>query len=117
DIPHTCLGCQTEHPCSEVPVRQAVARHVKGAERRQSNFSRPWNDVGRLSLAYMVEDETELHASWRDAGTPTRAAAADEAVKLIGAGVLQPQSKITYDRIGLTPREQKYLERENRRLA
>ena len=116
-IPTSYLGFHTENPSSADAIRQAEARHVKRAERRQSNFSRPWNDVGRLSLAYMGEDESELHASWRDAGTPTRAAAADEAVKLIGAGVLQPQSKITYDRIGLTPREQKYLERENRRLA
>lgn len=58
-----------------------------------------------------------MGVKWRDASTPTRAAAADEATKLIAAQVLQPDSSVTYDRIGLSQQEQDQLERERQRSS
>jgi hypothetical protein len=92
---------------------------VKRAERRQASFGRAWLEVGRLSLLVRdgaVPDEfADLSARWRDPSTPTRAAAADEATKLIASGVLPPDSSVTYDRVGLTPHEQRVVQADKRR--
>jgi hypothetical protein len=95
---------------------------VKRAERRQSAFGRAWHEVGRLAL--LVRDggipadyDSVVSERWRDAATPTRAAASDEAVKLIGAGVLPPDSTVTYDRVGLSPADQKKVDVDKRRAA
>jgi hypothetical protein len=92
------------------------ARLVKRAERRQRQFGRTWTEVAKLAL--LVRDgevppqASEIRPIWRDASTPTRAAAADEAVKLIAAGVFLPNSEITYNRIGLSESDKQVLRRE-----
>lgn len=47
---------------------------------------------------------------WRDPATPTKAAMADAAVKLVGAGVAPPRSSVVYDMLGMSPTDQKRLE-------
>src|SRR5699024_7364686 len=42
---------------------------------------------------------------WRDAATPTKAATADEVVKLIQVGVLTADGDATYRRLGMTDQE------------
>ena len=119
-IPASYLGFVTENPSSADAIRQAEARLVKRAERRQKMFGRAWSEVARLAV--MVRDgrtdvQVNARPKWRDAATPTRAAAADEAVKLIGAGVLTPDSAVTYDRIGLSQLDQQILATEKRRAG
>lgn len=117
-IPASYLGFQTDNPASADAIRQMEARLVKRAERRQGQFGRTWSEVAKLAL--LVRDgEIPAEAStirpiWRDAATPTRAAAADEAVKLIAAGVLLPDSEITYNRIGLSDSDKEVLKAEKR---
>lgn len=116
------LGFSTENPPSADSIRAAESRLVKRAERRQGTFGRAWLEVGRLALQVRdgaVPDDyaTRITSKWRDASTPTRAAAADEATKLIGAGVLPPDSSVTYDRVGLSPAEQRQVESDKRRTA
>ena len=118
-IPSSYLGFLTANPSSADAIRAGEARLVKRAERRQTIFSRAWLEVARLAL--MVRDGrepagfSEVRCRWADAATPTRAAAADEAVKLIGAGILPPDSRVTYDRIGLTDGEVATLATDRRR--
>jgi hypothetical protein len=95
---------------------------VKRAERRQASFGRSWLEVGRLAL--LVRDgqvpddyDTSVSTKWRDAATPTRAASADEATKLIASGVLPPDSTVTYDRVGLSPAEQRQVAADKRRAG
>lgn len=115
-IPASYLGFQTDNPSSADAIRQMEARLVKRAERRQRQFGRTWSEVAKLAL--LVRDGSipaeamDLRPIWRDASTPTRAAAADEAVKLIQAGVLTPDSDITYNRIGLTESDKQVLKAE-----
>ena len=115
-IPASYLGFQTDNPASADAIRQMEARLVKRAERRQKQFGRTWSEVAKLSL--LVRDgeipagANNIRPIWRDASTPTRAAAADEAVKLIAAGVLLPNSEVTYNRIGLTDSDKQVLEQE-----
>lgn len=105
-IPASYLGFQTDNPSSADAIRQMEARLVKRAERRQKQFGRTWSEVAKLALLVrdgeIPAEANNIRPIWRDASTPTRAAAADEAVKLIAAGVLVPDSKIVYSRIGLS---------------
>lgn len=123
-IPPAYLGFQTDNPASADAIRAGEARLVKRAERRQVSFSRAWLEVGRLALLVrdgVIPEEFDMSVStrWRDAATPTRAAAADEAIKLTSGDrpILPPDSVVTYDRIGLTPAEQRQVEADKRRAA
>jgi hypothetical protein len=112
-IPASYLGFQTDNPASADAIRQMEARLVKRAERRQRQFGRTWTEVARLALLVrdgeLPSDIMNLRPIWRDPSTPTRAAAADEAVKLIQTGVLLPDSEITYNRIGLSESDKQVL--------
>lgn len=120
-IPPSYLGFQTDNPASADAIQRSEARLVKRAERRQTSLGRRWNEVGALAL--LVRDGevpdgfSSVSSKWRDASTPTRSAAADEATKLVGSGILPPDSEVTYDRIGLTPAEQRQLEVDRRRSS
>ena len=123
-IPAAYLGFTTDNPASADAIRAGEARLVKRAERRQTVFGRSWTEVGRLAL--LVRDgsvpdtfDTAVNNRWRDPATPTRAAAADEALKLTSGDnpILPPDSSVTYDRIGLTPAEQRQVTVDKRRAA
>lgn len=118
-IPASYLGFTTENPSSADAIRQAEARLIKRAERRQRQFGRAWTEVARLCLLIrdgaVPQEFLRVRPKWRDAATPTRMAAAQEAAQLIGAGVLLPDSAVTYDRIGLSETEQARLTEEKRR--
>lgn len=119
-MPAPYLGFVTDNPASADSIRQQEYRLVKRAERRQTSFGLGWREVAYLSLLFRdgsVDPDVfrQVGSKWRDASTPTRAAAADEATKLIAAEVLKPDSTVTYDRVGLSSQEQKQLEQERRR--
>lgn len=120
-IPSTYLGFYSENPTSADAIRAAEARLIKRAERRHASFGRTWREVGGLALLVrdgeIPEDYRTISAKWRDPATPTRSAAADEAVKLVGAGILPPDSTVTYDRLGLSPAEQRQLSSDKRRAG
>jgi hypothetical protein len=115
-IPASYLGFQTDNPASADAIRQMEARLVKRAERRQRQFGRTWLEVAKLAM--LVRDGSvpaemaDVRPVWRDASTPTRAAAADEVMKLIQAGVLTPDSDVTYNRIGLTETDKQVIKFE-----
>ena len=117
-IPPSYLGFQTDNPASADAIRQMESRLVKRAERRQRQFGRGWIEVARLALLIrdgsLPAEAADIRPVWRDASTPTRAAAADEAVKLIASGVLLPDSEITYNRIGLSDSDKELLKFEKR---
>lgn len=118
-IPATYLGFQTDNPASADAIRAAEARLIKRAERRQTVLSRGFKEIGALAL--LVRDGaipdgfSNVASRWSDPATPTRSAAADEAVKLISAGVLTPDSEVTYARVGLTPQEMRQIASDKRR--
>ncbi len=119
-IPAHYLGFVTDNPASADAIRAGEARLVKRAERRQASFGRAWVEVARLALTIRdgrEPDLTDVGVRWRDPATPTRAAAADEAVKLVGSGILAPTSSVTLDRLGLGPDEQALVQADARRAA
>lgn len=118
-IPLTYLGLSTANPPSADAIRALESRLIKKAERRQATFGRGWREVGALALLIrdgaIPEEYGDVTTKWRDAATPTRAAAADEVSKYVAAGVLPADSTVTYDRMGLSQAEQRTLKSEKRR--
>ena len=115
-IPASYLGFQTDNPSSADAIRQMEARLVKRAERRQRQFGRTWSEVAKLALLVrdgeIPAEAANIRPIWRDASTPTRAAAADETTKLIQVGVLTPDSEIVYNRIGLSDSDKQVIKAE-----
>jgi hypothetical protein len=115
-IPASYLGFQTDNPASADAIRQMEARLVKRAERRQRQFGRTWSEVAKLAL--LVRDGSipaeaiNIRPIWRDAATPTRAASADAAIKLIQSGVLLPDSEVTYNLLGFSDSDKQQLKTE-----
>jgi len=120
-LPASYLGFEHDNPTSADAIRQSEARLIKRAERRQAMFGTGWLEVARLALLVrdgkLPEDFTSTKPMWRDAATPTRAAAADEASKLIPIGVLPPTSEVTYDRLGFSEIDKARLVSDNRKAA
>lgn len=113
-IPASYLGLLTDNPPSADAIRAGEARLVRRAERRQKAFGRAWMEVARLALLWRdgtVPDDLNRTVSpeWGDASTPTRAATADEVTKYVAAGVLPPDSPVTWRRMGLSRAEQAQL--------
>lgn len=114
-IPVSYLGLSTDQPPSADSVRALEARLIKRAERRHSTFGRTWAGVGsdvaliRDPQSATVANEPPPTPLWRDAATPTRAAAADATSKLVQAGVLPADSSVTWDLLGLSPDQQRRL--------
>jgi hypothetical protein len=118
-IPTSYLGLQTDNPASADAIRALENRLVKKAERRQKQFGRTWSEVAKLSLlirdGVIPAEVNDVRPIWRDASTPTVAASTDAAVKLIAAGVLLPDSEVTYNRLNFSDAEKAQLQRDKAR--
>lgn len=102
-LPPTAMGMTTDNPASADAIRAAEARLVKRAERRQVPFGSAWCKAMRLVLRFQEGDwdprAKRLEPIWRDAATPTRAQAADAAVKLLTVEAItkrQAREDMTY---------------------
>ena len=119
-IPPNYLGFQTANPASADAIVNYENRLIKRAERRQGMFGKSWTEVARLSL--MVRDgrtiesltpaELSIRPLWRNPATPTRAAAADEIVKMAGIGVYPADGEYVMKRLGLTPADRDMLRQD-----
>ena len=119
-IPPMYLGFATDQASSADAIRAMEARLVKRAERRQTTFGKAWTETGRLALM-MREGVTwedlpaefhDVRPMWRDPSTPTKAAAADAAVKLVGAGIYTPRGEMTVRSLNLTATERELLKQD-----
>jgi hypothetical protein len=113
----TYLGIIQDNPASADAIRAADVRLEKRAERRQRIFG---GAEGRLMRkALWVRDGADPGLTpkpiWRDAGTPTRSAQAQDAVALVTAGVLPGDSDVTYERIGLSEADRQRIRADLRR--
>lgn len=121
-IPASYLGYATDNPASADAIRAGQDRLINRSLRRQRGFTQGWRDVAYNALLWRdgkvdVDKLKQVAPNWDNPATPTPQAAADEATKLIGVGVLTPDSEVTYKRVGLTPIERAQVRSEKRRTA
>ncbi len=107
----TYLGIIHDNPASADAIRAADVRLEKRAERRQRIFGAAEGRLMRKAL--WVRDGKDPGVTprpiWRDAGTPTRTAAAQNAVALATAGIIPAQSPVTWEMVGLSETDQQRI--------
>lgn len=121
-IPASYLGYATDNPASADAIRAGQDRLINRSLRRQRGFTQGWRAVAYNALLWRdghvdLDKLKQISPDWTNPATPTPQAAADEATKLIGSGVLLPDSEVTYKRVGLSPIERAQLRSEKRRTA
>lgn len=91
-LPPDFMSFGTVNPPSAESIRSSEARLIKRAERQQVVRSAAYEQVARLfrlvQRGSLTQDDWLLETIWRDPATPTRAQAADAAVKLFKAGIV-----------------------------
>lgn len=118
-MPPSYLGMVSDNPPSADSIRALETRLVKRAERRQDERDPSYIEIGILASMISGNGEpkpSDLATLWRDAATPTRAADADRAQKLVAAGIVPPDSQVAYELAGLTPRQIKSIEADKKKL-
>lgn len=121
-IPASYLGFTTDNPASADSIRMSENRLVKRAERRQAMFGKTWTEVARLALMVrdgrrfdqLTDKELAIRPMWRDAATPTKAAAMDQVVKGISAGVYAPDGDYVLKVLGLSPQDRRMVKDDRR---
>lgn len=92
-IPLRYFGQLAANPPSADAIRADESRLVKACERKSRAWGASWERVMRLVRQFQndgVDDPSlaSMETLWRDPATPTRAQAADAAVKLFQAGIV-----------------------------
>lgn len=92
-LPMRYLGQLSDNPPSAEGIRADEARIIKTCERVERGWSGDWERTVRLIRQFQNggKDDPQLaslETLWRDPATPTRAQAADAAVKLYQAGII-----------------------------
>jgi len=123
-IPHTYMGFTTDNPPSGDSIRMLESRLTRRAAFRQKMFGRSWREVARLVLMMQSDDGrideaafAQLAVNWQDPSTPTPAADADRATKLVGSKILPPDSTVAYREAGFNAVEIEQLEQDKRRAT
>lgn len=117
-VPATHLGFATDNPASADAIRMTNDRLDARSIRRAKQ-----DDLGLIDLAEVavlwrdgeLPPPGAIGSHWRNPATPTPAAQADRAQKLIAAGVLPPDSDVTYEELGLDPQQIRRLKADKRK--
>lgn len=112
-IPTSYMGFNTQNPPSGDGSRMLEARLIAAAERGQRSFGAARREMARQALL-ITGREARVQAKWLDAATPTKAATADAAGKLIAAELMPAQSRTAREYAGLAPDVIDQLEAEER---
>lgn len=119
-FPASYLGYATDNPASADAIRAGQTRLTNRSKRRQMGLTWGWRDVAYNILLWRdgAVDPAKfspIAPNWVDPTISTPQAVADEVTKLVAAEVLLPDSPVTYDRLGLTQRQQAQLDSDKRR--
>ena len=96
------FGYAAENPASADAIRASESREIKRTERHQVPFGGTWERTAMIVLEMLGRDitETQVETVWRDAATPTKTAAAQAAMELVNAGIIDREQ--AREDIGLT---------------
>lgn len=115
-MPPDMMGVLTDNPSSAEAIDKAQKELCLAAEQCQAWFGPAWERIiGRAQKLAGTDGSVQAVAcQWRNPSTPSRAAAADAAVKLVQAGILPADSDVTYDMLDLSDRQRRTLRKEQR---
>lgn len=115
-MPPDMMGVLTDNPSSAEAIDKAQKELCLAAEQCQNWFGPAWERIiGRAQKLAGPDGSVQAVAcQWRNPSTPSRAAAADAAVKLVQAGILPADSDVTYDMLDLSDRQRRTLRKEQR---
>src|SRR5690606_1980731 len=115
-LPPDMIGLTSENPASAEARKAAEARLIKRAERKQVPLGGGWKRWARLGRRFQDGDwdpqARRIEVIWRDPATPTRAQAADAAVKLLTEGAITRRQ--AREDMGYTPGQIRRMEAEDR---
>lgn len=117
-LPATLFGFVTDNPTSGDAIVKSEFRLTRRAARRISAMGAAWKEVGLLCLLGRDDDVDldfyrRLRCRYANPMLPTPAATADEIQKMVAAGVLVPDSGVTYELYGrLDDRQVAQLEKD-----
>ncbi|RSX52660.1 phage portal protein [Bifidobacterium callimiconis] len=115
-LPPDAMGVLTDNPSSAEAIDKASKELCLLAENCHNWFGRPWQRVIEHAQRISGDGQTQtLLPQWRNPSTPSKAAAADLAVKLVGANILPADSEVTWDMLDLTDQQRRILRGEARR--
>lgn len=116
-LPPDAMGVLTDNPSSAEAIDKAQKELCLTAEQCQSWFGPAWQRIIARAQNLAGPDGTAqaISCQWRNPATPSRAAAADAAVKLVQAGILPADSDVTYDMLDLSDRQRRTLRGEQQR--
>ena len=120
-LPATLFGFVTDNPTSADAIVKSEFRLTRRASRRINSFGAGWKEVALLTQLARngtvdVDFLRRLRCKFANPMLPTQSATADEIQKMIAAGVLVPDSSVTYDLYGrLDDLAVKQLERDKQR--
>lgn len=112
-LPPQYLSFSSQTPASAEAIRSAESRLVKKAELKGAMFGNVWERVMKVASVVMTGavDETlrQIEAILTDPSTPTYAAKADAAIKLVGGKPVIPVKQARLD-MSYTPAELQQME-------
>lgn len=116
-IPVSQLGETSTNPAAADAIRAGETKLIKRAEDAADAFEIAWLKAVKFALMIknngrLPDGTDKIRAIWRDAGSPTRAADTDAAVKLVQSGILQANSEVLYSRLGFTEAEKRQAREE-----
>jgi Phage portal protein, SPP1 Gp6-like len=116
-MPASMLGFVTDNPTSADSIDKSEYRLIRRAERRIQSYRQSCKEIALCSVlvrdgaeAITLDDLRQIEPEFRDPSMPTRAAAADAAQKLVAAEILPPRSRVTWTKLGISPKDQDQLE-------
>jgi hypothetical protein len=113
-LPSGYMNFVTDNPPSAEGMRASETRMIKRAERKLSALGAKWRQVDRLGLRILTgrfDPKSRLiEVLWRDPATPTRAQAADAAVKLVGPGKAIIPRRQAWDDLDYSPEQMTQME-------
>ncbi|RYQ36299.1 phage portal protein [Bifidobacterium pseudolongum] len=118
-LPPDAMGVLTDNPSSAEAIDKATKELCLLAEKCQRWFGRSWRHVlDRAQQAAGSAGQVQaVRPQWRNPATPSRAAAADAAIKLVQAKILPADSEVTYDMLDLSDEQRRvlHMERQTKR--
>lgn len=117
-LPPNYFGLAADDAASADAIRSREARLVKRCERKQVAWSGAWEQVMRLALRIVGDDNPSakrLQTLWRDPATPTEAQRTDAVVKKVQVGILPREG--AWDDMKYSPARQDRLRAQFARQA